>query len=328
LKEALILVSERPDDLVFATRIAEITGLKLVQTTDLAVITNAIKEEDIPAIFLDISSESSFSAFESAIHDQVGLFSDRLNANRFHYISDLDLEEKKFLIKSPIFGNFIYRKYDGPEKAAKAGVRYANMLKASLGDRPAFGIRNFFHPKSQVQTISMKRANQKQQVVEALRAYLIKAKYPTRMANTIANAVDELIMNAIFAAPTDATGRRIYEQTPRDTDIPLDGRAAIEISIAFDGIQVGICATDLFGSMDKEKVLGHLSTLYKTEQYKMKLSVAGAGIGLATIFKNGGSLIFLCEKNTKTEVCVIFERLDNIREFKDQFRYILNQYHY
>jgi len=59
----------------------------------------------------------------------------------------------------------------------------------------------------------------------------------------------------------------------------------------------------------------------------MKMSTAGAGIGLATTFRNGGSLLFLCEKNSKTEVCVIFERLDNIREFKDQFRYIVNQYY-
>ena len=60
----------------------------------------------------------------------------------------------------------------------------------------------------------------------------------------------------------------------------------------------------------------------------MKMSIAGAGIGLATTFRGGGSLIFMSEKNSRTEVCVIFERLDNIREFKDQFRYVLNQFYY
>lgn len=326
MTQTLLLVSSRPDDLIFATKIAEMTGLALLQTTDLDVITNAIKEKELSAIIVDLGSEESFKAFESSIHDQVGLFSDRLNSNRFHYISDLDLEERKFLLESPLFGNFIYRKFGDPAKTIKAGTRYAYVIKATMGER-SFGIRNFFHPKSQVQTITMKRSTQKQQVVEALRGYLIKAKYPTRMANTIANAVDELIMNAIFAAPTDALGRRTYDQTPRDTDIPLEGKSSIEVSIAFDGVQVGVCATDQFGSVDKEKVLRHLSTLYKDEQYKMKLSVAGAGIGLATTFRNGGSLLFLCEKNSKTEVCVIFERLENIREFKDQFRYIVNQFY-
>ncbi len=327
MAQTLILVSNRPDDVVFAQKIAETAELEFVQSVDLMQIADLIKEKDVGAIFVDFGTEPGFRAFESAIHDQVGLFSDRVNTNRFHYLSDLDLEERKFLTESPLFGNFVLRKYSGPDKAAKAGIRYSYVVKATLLER-AFGIRNFFHPKSQVQTIQMKRSTQKQQVVEALRAYLIKAKYPTRMANTIANAVDELIMNAIFAAPTDATGRRIYEQTPRDTDIELSDRASIDVSIAFDGVQVGICATDQYGSIDKEKVLRHLSTVYKDEQYKMKVSVAGAGLGLATTFRTGGSLLFLSEKNSKTEVCVIFERLDNIREFKDQFRYIVNQFYY
>jgi len=325
--QTLLLVSNRPDDIVFAKKIAETIELDFVQSVNLAEIAGYIKERDVGAIFVDFVNLEGFRTFEAAVHDQVGLFSDRVNSNRFHYISDLDLEERKFLFESPLFGNFILRKYSGPEKAAKAGARYAYVVKATTMER-AFGIRNFFHPKSQVQTIQMKRSTQKQQVVEALRAYLIKAKYPTRMANTIANAVDELIMNSIFAAPTDTTGRRVYDQTPRDADIELEGKAQIDVSIAFDGIQVGICATDQYGSIDKEKVLRHLATVYKDEQYKMKMSVVGAGIGLATTFRGGGSLLFLSEKNSRTEVCVIFERLDNIREFKDQFRYVLNQFYY
>ncbi|MBC7385706.1 MAG: hypothetical protein H7301_06040 [Cryobacterium sp.] len=327
MKQILLLVSNRPDDAAFAQKIAEICELELVRSVDLNTVAATIKDKDVGAIFVDFVNADGFRSFESSIHDQVGLFSDRLNSNRFHYLSDSDFEERKFLIESSLFGNFIYRKFSDVAKAAKAGIRYAYVVKATLGDR-AFGIKNLFHPKSQIQVIQVKRSTQKQQVVEALRAYLIKAKYPTRMANTIANAVDELIMNSIFAAPTDPLGRRTYEQTPRDADIMLEDKASIEVSIAFDGVQVGIATTDQYGSIDKQKVLKHLATLYKDEQYKMKLSVAGAGIGLATTFRNGGSLIFLCEKNSKTEVCVIFERLDNIREFKDQFRYIVNQYYY
>lgn len=326
-KKTIILVSNRPDDLIFAKKIAEICEHTLAQTTRLSEVASLIKERDVSAVFFDVTNQEGFQTFESTIHEEVGLFSDRLNSNRFHYISDQDFEAHKFLIESPLFGNFLYRKFSGAEKAARAGIRYAFVVMATNEER-AFGIRKFFHPKSQVQTIEMKRSTQKQQVVEALRSYLIKAKYPTRMANTIANAVDELIMNSIFAAPTDALGRRTYEQTPRDADISLEGDASIEVSIAFDGVQVGICATDRYGSIDKEKVLRHLATVYKDDQYKMKMSVAGAGIGLATTFRNGGSLIFICEKNARSEVCVLFERFENVREFKDQFRFIVNQFYH
>jgi hypothetical protein len=328
LKQTLLLVSNRPDDVAFAEKIAQICGYELLLATHIPRISAALKEKDISAVFVDVASEALFKRFEAEIHEEVGLFSDRLDSNRFHYISDLDLEERAFNEEFPLFGNFILRKYSGPEKAARAGMRYSYVVKATNAEDPAFGIRNFFHPKSQVQTILIKRSTQKQQVVEALRTYLIKAKYPTRMANTIANAVDELIMNSIFAAPTDALGHRTFDQTPRDADIPLEGKSAVEVSIAFDGVQVGISTTDQYGSIDKEKVLRHLATIYRDDKYKLKGGIAGAGIGLATTFRSGGSLIFVCEKNSKTEVCVIFERLENVREFKDQFRFVVNQYYH
>lgn len=147
------------------------------------------------------------------------------------------------------------------------------------------------------------------------------------MANVIANAVDELIMNAIFTAPVDEMGRRTYDQTPRDTELDLENKHAVEVTVAFDGSQVGVSVLDNFGAIDKEKLVFHLSTVYTDESYKVRTSTTSAGIGLATTFRGGGSLVFVCEKNSKTEVAVIFERFDNYREFKDQFRFVSVQYY-
>jgi hypothetical protein len=54
---------------------------------------------------------------------------------------------------------------------------------------------------------------------------------------------------------------------------------------------------------------------------------AGAGIGLASIFRSGGSICFACEKEVKTEVTVLFKKTDNFREFKDQFKFIATQFY-
>ena len=154
------------------------------------------------------------------------------------------------------------------------------------------------------------------------------------MSNIIANAIDELIMNAVFTAPTDTAGRRIYDQANHEAALALEGKTQVDVSIAFDGIQVGISVSDLYGSIDKEKVHRNLSALSKDEVQKKedhgksRMLSAGSGIGLASIYRSGGSLICLSEKNTRTEVCAIFERVENVRKFKDQFRCILNQYYY
>ena len=326
MSKALILYSSRSEDQQFAMTIAEMTGLTYMHAPELKDAIELIQNTDFGALIVDASYDEKFFHFEKALEEKVGLFSDKINTNLFHFLASEELESINHLTQSSVFGNFILRKYRTPEAAKNAGKRYANVVRASQKDR-AFGLKNFFGEQSQIQTVKLKTSAQKQQIVEAIRSYLMKAKYPSRMANVIANAVDELIMNAIFTAPVDELGYKTYDKTPRDSDFPLDGKQQVEVTVAFDGTQVGISATDQFGAIDKEKLVYHLSTVYTDETYKVRTSIAGAGIGLATTFRTGGSLLFVCEKNSKTEVAVIFERFDTYREFKDQFRYVAIQYY-
>ena len=60
--------------------------------------------------------------------------------------------------------------------------------------------------------------------------------------------------------------------------------------VGFDGTRVGISVVDQFGSLDRGRLLAHVSKKYSDDAYKLKNIVAGAGIGLATIFSTGGSL--------------------------------------
>lgn len=326
MPKALILYSSRSEDQVFAQEVAGIAGLEFVPAAELEQAVTEIQNRDVGATIIDASYDEKFYRFEKLVQEKIGLFSDKVNTNHFHFLASEDLESLNHLTQSPLFGNFILRKFKTAEQAQAAGRRYGYTVKASLNER-AFGLKNFFSEKSQIQTIKLKKSTQKQQIVEAIRSYLVKARYPSRMANVIANAVDELIMNACFTAPVDELGHRTYDQTPRDTELVLEGKQAVEVTVAFDGSQVGISVLDNYGAIDKEKLIFHLATVYNEDAYKVKTSVAGAGIGLATTFRSGGSLVFICEKNSRTEVAVIFERFDNYREFKDQFRYVSLQYY-
>lgn len=323
----ILLISANPEDQVFITQLAATCGLTFITVPDVKEGVNHIAHDDICASFIDVTEEASFLEFESEVQNQLGLFSDKVNTNRFHYISSRDLDGVKYLCNSTLFGNFLLRNYTTPLKAKIAAERYAPVVKASLMDR-AFGLKNFFSDKAQIQNIRVLHSNQKQKIVEAIRGFLIKARYPTRVATVIANAVDELVMNGIFAAPIDEVGHRVYEQTPRDTPIELVGQAIIDVTLCVDGSRCGISISDNFGSIDKEKIIRHLSTVYTRESYTVKTNVAGAGIGLATTFRNAGSLIFICEKGSRTEVAVTYERYENFKDFKGQFRYIATQFYY
>ncbi len=284
----------------------------------------AIVAEEPLVIFVDACKEDLYQAFERSIQESIGMFSERINPNNIHFISSRQLEHLPYLVQSPLFGHFIMRNYLNTKES---GEHYGYVVRATLLER-AFGIKNMMSPKAKVQVVKLSEASQKRDAVEAVKNYLLAAKFQSRMATVVANAVDELLMNAIFDAPVDELGRPLYNTTPRSAQMKLGGRQVVEMHLAYDGKYVAITAVDLFGSLDKMSVLSYVSKSYSTSEYKVRTSVANAGIGLATVFKSGGSFLFASESRTRTEVTVFFRRLDNYRKFKDQFRFLSTQMYF
>lgn len=326
MSNCLVLISDRPEDLTFASRIAELNQLELKQVNDSIQAIALFKKENLGAVFVDISDQKDFKSFEGALESSIGLYSGKLDSNHIHYLCEEDIQDLKYLFQSPIFGNFIYRNFS--KDIEDSAQRYSRVVAASLKSR-AFGIKDFLkEERSKVQTINFKNTSQKQNGVEAVKNYLITGKFKTRMATVIANAVDELIMNAMFDAPMDALGKSIYQTTPRNTKLDIDPSKPVELHVGFDGNWTAIGAVDHFGSLDKNKLFNHISKNYINEEYKVKTTSAGAGIGLANVYRSGGSFLFISEKGAKTEVIVFFKRTNNYKEFKEQFRFISTQFYF
>jgi hypothetical protein len=325
MTKTLLLISNRPEDKLFAEEVAQNSGLTLVVAESAAQGAKHIGEDDnIKIVFADTSTEKQYLELEEEIQNTVGIFSEKVNANGLHFISSENIEGIPYLIKSPLFGHFILRNYGDPKVAGK---HYSHLVCSTLSDR-AFGLEKLLKPGSKIQTIKFNSSAQKQAAVEAVKNYAIAAKFQNRMAALIANAVDEILMNAMFDAPVDQLGQQILGSTSRTTVIPLTGKAAVEMQVGFDGHHVAVSAIDLYGSLDKNKLLAHISKIYRNEEYKLRNTVAGAGLGLATVFQTGGSFFFVSEAGVRTEVTVFFKRTDAFREFKDQFRFLSTQFYF
>ena len=322
--KSLLLISGRSEDQAFATEVALSAGLSLQTVLDPKEGASILATDPPAVILCDVSNEKQYLAFENAIQDSVGLFSEQVNANTIHFLSSETLEKVQYLVQSPLFGHFIMRNYGDPKQS---GAHYGRLVKAGMKDR-AFGLKELLKEGAKIQTIKLQVTTQKQDAVEAVKNYLLAAKFQARMATVIANAVDELLMNAMFDAPADDLGRSLFNSTARTAVIKLEGRHGVEMVVGYDGEYVAVSAVDLFGSLDKNKLLSHISKIYTEEEYKVRTTGAGAGIGLASVFRSGGSFYFVSESRSRTEVTVFFKRTDNFREFKDQFRFLSTQFYF
>lgn len=323
MSKSLLLLSSRPEDKAFAAEIALACGLSMKTTPHAFEAAEILANEDIALTMADVTTQAQYQALEEAIQNSVGIFSEKVNANHFFFITSNELENSQYLIQSPFFGNFIMRNY-GNTKAA--GQHYGRLVKATLQER-AFGVKQLLKENGKIQVVKIEWSTQKQDAVEAIRGYLLAAKFNSRMASVIANAVDELLMNAIFDAPTDDLGKPLYTNTARNTKIHLKDKQVVEMHVGYDGEHVIVSAVDHYGSLDKGKFLNHISKVYTTDEYKVKSASAGAGIGLATVFRTGGSFFFVAESHVMTQATILFRRTDNYKEFKDQFRFISTQFY-
>lgn len=323
MSKSLVIISHRKDDLAFTAQVAQAAGLTMKHPPNLVSAMRLIEEEEKPVVFVDASSAEDYRKFEAEIQGAFGIFSAKIAANRLHYLSSGDIYEVPYLIGSPIFGSYIRRNYTAPG----VGEHYGLLIRASLEER-AFGIGRLVRPGTRIQTIQLNSSLQKQEAVEVVRNYLVALRFQTRMATVIANAVDELIMNAIYDAPVDSAGRPLYNAMGRNTRVDLAGKSAVELHVAFDGTYVTLTAVDLFGSLDKGRLLSAISKIYREKEYRIRNGVAGAGIGLATVFHSGGSFHFASENGVRTEVSVFFRKTENFREFKNQFRFLSTQFYF
>lgn len=324
LAQSLLLISSLESDIAFATDVAQAAGLNLLKTSGPVEGAQVIDRENPAIILVDASTEASFLGFERAIQNTIGLFSDKINPNFLHYLTSNSLEGNQHLLKSPLFGNLILRNFEGSKGC---GRHYGTVIRPMVGDK-AFGLARMLKEGSKIQVIRLKTTGQKQDAVAAAKNYLLACKFPARIASTIANAVDELLMNAMFDAPADDFGRPLFNKLSRTTEINLENKSAVEMHVGYDGEYVAFSVIDLYGSLDKAKLLEHLARVYADKEYKVRSSVAGAGIGLATVFKTGGSFVFASETRTRTEVTVFFRKTENFREFRDQFRFISTQFYF
>lgn len=313
----VLLLSSNPDDKPFFEAACQLAEMTVQEVDAPEKVCDEITKDSSSIIVVDATTPEQYQAFEKAVAEKIGLFSALLNANRLFFVASKPFHDCQYLRQSEIFGHFIQRTFTEVDKALMG------RLFKMTGEEKAFGIENYFSAEARSQTIKITKTLQKKVIVESLKNHLVKIGFKPRAATIIANAADELIMNAIFDAPVDELGRHIHNQTPRNAVFDLEEKNVVELKIIFDGKTLGLSVIDFHGSLDRRKLISqHLGRSYASTQYEAKAVLASAGLGLSQVYRNCGGIMFSCEAGGRTEVNLFYKKTTSFREFKDQFRFL------
>ncbi len=136
---------------------------------------------------------------------------------------------------------------------------------------------------------------------------------------------EEMLMNAIYDAPTDSKGQSIFNHLSRQTDVVLESHLQSQLKYACDGTMLAVSVTDPFGALTRKTLVEYLESCYQGRAGTLHAGKGGAGRGLHQIIENSDLTIFNVKKGVKTEVICFFHIEAHIREANPSFHYFFSE---
>jgi hypothetical protein len=152
----------------------------------------------------------------------------------------------------------------------------ATVQKLHRGD--AFGLEKYMAWGAEVRSYQLDDALDRDAAVTALAKDVVAVGLPDRVGSMVSVIADELIANALYAAPVDETGARFRAGEPRDRARALAGREVVTVRWATDARYLAIEVRNRYGSLDAAKTGARLAAGGKQNPAQ---SEGGMGLPLA-----------------------------------------------
>lgn len=184
-----------------------------------------------------------------------------------------------------------------------------------------FGLDRYFAPGTPIKQLQIHQASQRPTAVQAMQNVLEKNGLLSRISALVAQATDELLLNALFDAPVDESGQHIRKNLDRNSNITLAPEETINLSIGYSEKYMGVSVSDCYGSLSSETLHSFVRNNYRQESFSIDQH-RNKGLGLYGIVQSGLSVVFVTQPKSRTEVFLFFPMVKTFREYRAKFRLI------
>ena len=185
-----------------------------------------------------------------------------------------------------------------------------------------FGLEKYFPWGTPVRGASMRASSQRREVFETTRRFLQGIGLRNRLVEQMVTVTDELVTNALYNAPLDADGRRLYASLSRTQPVVLPEGDRVEVRWMSDGRRLGIGVRDPYGSLTASTVLDYLAKCFRKGSDQVDTKDGGAGLGLYYVFESTSQLVVNVEPGVCTEMIALLDIQVSYREFASRCKSI------
>jgi len=197
----------------------------------------------------------------------------------------------------PLFRAHAYPDHLIPDKTPMEYSDIAVTIGKALS-RDIFGMEKYgIEPHT---TLRLAGSFQKKAVVRKIGDYFRKRGVPERAIQKIVLILDELIMNAIFDAPVNRGGKKLFYGRPRSSSIRLKTQQRPKVAYGLSKDAVAVSVSDPFGGFNKSTFFSIMNRL-RTHRSIRRGPGKGAGMGLFMIFRALDEMIVNVAPGRRTE---------------------------
>ena len=176
----------------------------------------------------------------------------------------------------------------------------ATVQKLIRGD--LFGLEKYMAWGAAVRSYRLDNARQRDAAVNDLANDVIAVGLPDRVGSLVSVIADELIANALYAAPVDGAGNRYRASDQRDLPRALVGRDVVTVRWATDARYLAIEVRDRYGSLDSAYTGTRLAAGGKQNSAKPE-----GGMGLPLAYACCNQFVINLAPGVATEVITLLD---------------------
>ncbi|MCP4446588.1 MAG: hypothetical protein GY811_14770 [Myxococcales bacterium] len=145
---------------------------------------------------------------------------------------------------------------------------------------------------------------ERDRVCDAIRDEVTHLGVARRGVESLVDAAYELMMNALYDAPTDAAGNYCFAHD-RGANIQLEDAQRPVVQFVTDGVLAAVEVTDPFGSLQRHRFFESISRRSNSHRGVLDRSHGGAGLGLQRVYANSIALAADVVAGRRTSVTAI-----------------------
>ena len=185
-----------------------------------------------------------------------------------------------------------------------------------------FGIEKYLQSETMVMRKKVTQSDQRRELNKGIMDYAASLKLTNATCKLLYGISEELLMNAIYDAPTGKDGRSIYGDIKRTKMVSLPEDNCCYLSYGCDGKTFALGVRDPFGSLERDKFFSYIRKVVRRHEGNKIIDTkkGGAGLGLFKILYSSHALISNSHPGHITEVISLTNIHSQIRDFSRMTR--------